>query len=183
MPKNKTGLKSCSALLAILLISARSTPAKEFLTQQEIDKIQDAQEIDKRVKIYMEAAALRLKTAEERLGGKESNPGDPLEFFAVEDLIDGYYRILKSVMSNLDEAANRPTTDRKTLYKALETLKNGTETGEKNLVILKKIAEEKQKEELWNLVNSALDIARGAHEGADTALSHEPQPEKSKTKK
>ncbi len=178
-----TGHKTCFVLLTLLLIPSRSVSAREFLTPQEIEKIQDAQEIDRRIKIYMEAASLRLKTAEERLNGQESSPGDPLEFFTVEDMIDGYYRILKSVMSNLDEAASRPSTDHKALNKALENLKDSTEKGSKELLILKKIAEEKQKEELWNLVNSALDIAAGAHEGADSALSHEPPPAKTKGKK
>ncbi len=182
MPTIVSGPRTCFAFLTLLLIQARSMPAREFLTPQEIEKIQDAQEIDQRIKIYMEAASLRLKTAEERLNGQESSPGDPLEFFTVEEMIDGYYRIMKSVMSNLDEAASRPSTERKTLSKALENLKDSTEKGLKELSILKKIAEDKQKEELWNLVNNALDIAAGAHEGADSALSHMPPPAKSKTK-
>jgi hypothetical protein len=81
--------------------------AREFLTDKEIERIQDAQRIDMRVKIYMEAAELRLKTAEERLMGKEPIEGDPLEFFSPDDLLDAYYRILKSVMFNLDDAAQK----------------------------------------------------------------------------
>jgi hypothetical protein len=163
-------------------VAARGSPGKEFLTDKEIAKIQDAQEIDARVKVYMDAAALRLKTAEERLVGKESEEGDPLEFFTPEDMLDGYYRILKSVMMNLDEAFQKPGQDRRKLEKALKTLKGATEDGGKQLEILKKIAEEKQKEELWNLVNRAIDITDGAHEGAEYGLSKLPAPPGKKKK-
>jgi hypothetical protein len=91
----KPFFRSASAIAVFLiLIPAAFSTAKEFLTPQEIAKIQDAQEIDKRVKVYLEAAALRLKTISDRLAGKESVAGDPLEFFSLEDMLDGYYRIL-----------------------------------------------------------------------------------------
>ncbi len=183
----KTSIAS-ALILAIVLPAAaarvgRSAPQKEFLTPKEIEQIQDAQEIEQRIKIYLQAAALRLKTAEDRLGGKEAEEGDPLEFFTVEDMIDGYYRIMKSVMTNLDDAYQKRDTDRANLGKALKNLKDSTEWAGKVLLSLKKTAEEKQKEELWNLVNQALDITNGAHEGAELGLSKTPAPKtKSKSK-
>jgi len=155
--------------------------AKEFLTPAEILKIQDAPEIDKRIKIYLEAAALRLKTAEERLGGKESGAGDPLEFFTVEEMVEGYYRILRSVMFTLDDAVERPK-DPDALAKALKNLKDRTEKDAKSLEILHKIAEEKKKEELWNLVNQATEIASGAHDGAEGGLTRFKEREKGRGK-
>jgi hypothetical protein len=147
--------------------------AREFLTDKEIERIQDAQRIDERVKIYMEAAELRLKTAEERLMGKEPTEGDPLEFFSPEDLLDAYYRILKSVMFNLDDAAQTPGNDLSYVKGALKTLKKTTENAAKELGVLKRIAEEQKKENLWNLVNKAMDITDGSHEGAEYGLSKE----------
>jgi hypothetical protein len=157
-------------------IPLRTASGKEFLTPKEIEQIQDAQEIDRRVKVYLDAAALRLKTAEERLGGKEAEPGDPLEFFTVEDMVDAYYRIIKSVMTNLDDAYQRPDVDREKVTKALKELKSGTEWAGKVLLSLKKTAEEKRKEDLWNLVNQSIDITNGAHEGAELGLSKSPTP-------
>jgi hypothetical protein len=154
-------------------MDAVKSPSKEFLTSKEIEEIQDAHEIDLRVKIYMDAALLRLQTAEDRLVGKESSPGDPLEYFVPEDMLDGYYRILKSVMINIDEAAQKPGTDPARVRKALKHLKSSTEAAAKQLQILKKLAEEKRKEELWNLVNNAIEITEGAHEGAEYGLSKE----------
>jgi hypothetical protein len=171
-------------ILAGSIHMAGSFPEKEFLTDKEIAKIQDAQEIDERIKIYLTAASLRLKTAEDRLSGTEPEPGDPLEFFTPEDLIDGYYRIVRSVMYNLDEALQKPKTDREKLGKALKSLRGTTESAGKELEILKKIAEEKQKEELWKVVNNAIDITNGAREGAEYGLSKNPAPpEKGKKKR
>jgi hypothetical protein len=175
----------CAAALAFVIAAApaRSRPlAKEFLTPDEIAKIQDAPEVDKRVKIYLDAAALRLKSAEERLNGKESSPGDPLEFFTPEEMVDGYYRILRSIMYLLDEAVERPKEPER-IAKALRNLKDRTERDLKSLQILKKVAEEKQKEELWNAVNQSLEIADGAHEGAETGLTQFKEKEKAKSKK
>jgi len=92
--------------MALLLVAtpAQKLATREYLTPDEITKIQDAQEIDLRIKIYLQAGALRLKAAEERLNGKESAPGEPLEFYSVEEMLDGYYQIVRSVMINLDDA-------------------------------------------------------------------------------
>jgi hypothetical protein len=178
-------------------VATAAVPAKEFLTDKEIEKIQDNPEIDLRVKIYLEAAALRLKTAEARLAGQEAEPGDPLEFFTPEDMLDGYFKILKSVMANLDDAAAHnpmrvrklaPSADpqdwQKRIGKALKNLRSSTERAAGELEILKKLAEEKKKEELWKLVNNAIEITSGAHEGAEYGLSKQPDsPNKDSKKK
>jgi hypothetical protein len=169
----------CASVVA-LSFHALSTSAmdKEYLTPKEIENIQDAQEFDKRIKIYLDAADLRLKTAEERLNGKESPPEDPMEFFSVEDMIDGYYKIIRSVMLNLDEAYQKPETEREKLTKTLKNLKSTTERAQKSLAILKKLAEDKRLEDVWNAVNRATDITIGAHEGAEQGLAGTPEPEK-----
>jgi hypothetical protein len=188
--------KTVSLFWFSIFTITQASAAKEFLTSKEIERIQDAYLIDVRVEIYMEAAALRLKTAEERLTGKESIPGDPLEFFTTEDMLDGYYRILKSVMMNLDDAAQNPgrtsgvringetaRNDKPRIGKALKQLRSDTEKDISELLILKKLAEEKKKEQFWNLVNEAIDITNGAHEGAEYGLSKQSAPPDKEKKK
>ena len=122
------------------------------------------------MKLYLEFAASRLKVAEERLSGKESEPGDPFEFFTPEDMLDGYYRILESVMLNLEDAYQKnDAMEHGKVQRALKTLKEAMESALKQLEILKTIAEEKNKEEFWDLVNKAIDISKGALEGANPA--------------
>ncbi len=157
--------------LACIIGILPEASAREFLTNEEIEKIQDAQEIDLRTKVYLSAAALRLKEADNRLRGIESAEGDPLEFFTAEDMLDGYYRIIRSVMFNLDDAFQGPGRDRARIKKALQALRDATKDALRPLEILKKTAEDKQKEELWNLVNEAIDITTGAYDGAEFGLS------------
>ncbi len=162
---------------------ARSAAFKEYLTPEEITKIQDEQEIDRRTKIYLEAAALRLKVAEERLWGKESAAGDPMEFYSVEDMLEGYYQILRSVMINLDDAYQKPHVDRGKVAKALKSLRGSTGKALQDLEVLKKVAEEKKLETVWNLTEQALDITRGAREGAEFGLAGQPQDKGEKRRK
>ncbi|MBN1570777.1 MAG: hypothetical protein JXA73_23255 [Acidobacteria bacterium] len=175
-------------LLPIILgilgpLNAPGRAEKEFLTDKEIEAIQNNQEIHTRVKLYLGFAELRLKAAEDRLNGIESEENDPLEFFAPEEMLDGYYRIIRSVMLNLDEAYLSPDPrERPRVKRALKDLKSSMEKVLKQLQILKKIAEEKKKEELWNLVEKAIDITNGAHEGAELGLSRDPDPDPKKTK-
>ena len=163
--------KTCFCLLGMMISAvARPVQTKEFLTPVEIEKIQDAQEISMRVKLYMEAASLRLKTGADRLAGRESAPGDPLEFFSVEDMIDGYFRILRAVMLNLDEASRKSAADPEKLLAALKNLKAVADASVKPLEALKKSAEETRREEMWKLVVRAIEINDGAREGAAAAI-------------
>src|SRR5438093_2478665 len=118
MPRRALSRIICTLIAGTLCAAAvLSVPAKEFLTDLEITKIQEAADVEKRIKIYLEAGALRLKTVEDRLYGRESAPGDPLEFFSIEEMLDGYFRIIRSVMFNVDEAFQKPDTDRSKLNK------------------------------------------------------------------
>lgn len=189
-PVRDTNMKATRLVLLLQLLlgglpaNALQKPGfKEYLTEDEITKIQDAQEIDLRTKLYMQAAELRLKVAEERLNGKESEPGDPMEFYSVEDMLGAYYQIVRSVMISVDDAFQKPGADRAKVVKALKSLKDGTDRALKDLEIIKAIAEEKKLEDVWNLTNQALDIARGAHEGAELGLAGQPPETKEKSKK
>jgi hypothetical protein len=84
---------------------------------------------------------------------------------------------------NLDEAYRKADTlGQRKVFSGLKALRSATESSAKELEILKKIAEEQKKEELWNLVNKAIDITNGAHEGAVSGLKKAP-PESDKKKK
>jgi hypothetical protein len=154
------------AMILFMSLGAMGLATKEFLTPQEIARIQDAQEIDQRIKVYLEASVLRLKAAAERLAGKESAPEDPLEFFSVEDMLDGYYRIFHAVMLNLEDASSNPKTDAKKFQSAMKNLKTTSEANGKQLEALKKISEEQRKEGAWKLITRDIEITKGAYEGA-----------------
>jgi hypothetical protein len=183
-------MKQCLVyLLSVLLIGRVLIPGacaaeREYLTNEEIQKIQDNQEINLRIKLYLEFAALRLKTAEDKLNGVEFPELDPFELALPEELLDAYYRIIRSVMINLDDAYQN--ADRRKAHKvqsALKALKGSTEKALVRLGILKRIAEEKKKEELWELVNKAIDITKGAREGAELGITKDADTDAKKTKR
>ena len=156
---------------------------EDFLTEKEIEAIQENQEISERVKLYLQFAETRLKSAEDRLNGLETVEGDPFELLTPEQMLDGYYRIIRSVMLNMDDAYRNPNPRmRPKLRQALKTLKTETAKSSKQLEILKTIAEEKRNEELWNLVNKAIDVTNGAREGAEFGLSQYSEPDAKKSK-
>jgi hypothetical protein len=168
-------------LLGKALIPDSCAAEREYLTDEEIQKIQDNQEINLRIKLYLEFAALRLKTAEDKLNGVEFPELDPFELALPEELLEAYYRIIQSVMINIDDAYQKADPRKAPkVQQALKALKGSTEKALVQLEILKRIAEEKKKEALWDLVNKAIDITKGAREGALLGITKEPDAKKTK---
>ena len=158
-------------LMSIGLGTAAYSPAKEFLTEKEIEAVRNAQIIESRVTVYMEAAELRLRTAEDRLTGKESEEGDPMEFLSPEDMVGAYYQIIRSVVFNVDDAIENPGRRQHNIVKALKILKSETEKLLTELLILKGLAEEKHRETLLNPIDEAIAITDEAHSSALERLS------------
>jgi hypothetical protein len=164
-----------TSLLVVINVWSLAGPAfisgREFLTEREIEKIRQSQTIDARTRIYAEAALLRLSTVEQRFLGIESEEGDPLEFFSREEMLDGYFRIMTSIMHNLEDAFESPRQEPERVRRALTLLKKTTGEAEKKLSTLKKLAEKNREEAFIILLNRALDITHGAHAGAEEGLS------------
>ena len=141
--------------------------------------MQNNQDIDRRTNIYMEAATLRLRTAQERFDGKESNPGDAMEFYSQEDMLDDYYKIMERVMLIIDDAFESPRRrENINIKRALNTLKSESSGNIERLLALMKLAEEKQKDDLWKRLGRAVDITEGILDGADEGLSQIAEREK-----
>ncbi len=160
-------------IAAVLISTASRGHAAEFLMDKELEKLREAQRIDLRVNVYSKAAELRLKTAKERLSGKEPVEGDPMELLAPEDMLDAYYQIINSVMFNVDDAIDRRGADKNKIKSALKTLKKAAEKSLKDLEVLRGAAEKKGKEELWNRVMRAIEITEMLQQGVEYGLSEE----------
>lgn len=168
--------KALLCLTAAILAAGTLTRAfgyrdREFLTEAEIDGIRKNQEIDSRVKFYLAAASLRLASAEARLAGEETLPGDSLEYLTPEDMLDGYHRILTSIMFNLDDASRKIPADRSGIRKALKRLRDKMKEFIPRLQSMAKRAEDKKETGLKRLLEKAVEISDGALEGAEEALS------------
>jgi hypothetical protein len=145
--------------------------------------MQNTQDIDRRTVIYMDAAILRLNSALDRFEGKESVPGDAMEFFSQEDMLDDYCKIMDRVMLVVGDAFESPRRrENINIKKALNTLKSESPNNLKKLAALMKHAEEKQKKDLWIRVSQAIDITRGVLDGSEEGLSILAEREKEEAK-
>jgi hypothetical protein len=148
-------------LLSMIFISPLSQAghAKDFLTDKEIELLQETQSVANRARIYMDAAALRLETAKDKLSNKEYEAGDPMELLTPEDVIGAYCKILRSIQLNVEYAIETPQRrGSESAGKALKTLKEETGKALKELDVLRQMAEEKQRDPLLNSINDAIDI-------------------------
>ena len=173
-PRRRAGVTPI--VLALLFFAAlfewAGVWARDFLTDQEIKRMQVTQDIARRTDIYMDAASLRLRTAQGRFEGKESEPGDAMEFFSQEDMLDDYLRIMERVMLIVGDAFESPRRrENVDIKKALKTLKSEGAGNLKRLSALKKLAEEKLKKDLLNRVSRAINITEGILDGAEEGLS------------
>ena len=162
-------------LFAVLLGSsfalyAANPRSREYLTEAEIARVQAEQKIKPRVAFYLQAALSRLKSAESRLRREAIEPGDPLEYFTPEDMIEGYYQILNSVMTNLEDAHERGNRDRSSIPGALKELKKRMQQCELYLDSLETLAKEQENKALLQLIQKAGEATQGALAGAEYAL-------------
>ena len=156
----------------MFLMTLSGAFARDFLSEQEIKRLQKTQDIDRRTDIYMTAASLRLGAAMDRFEGKESEPGDAMEFYGWEDMLDDYFKISERVMLIVDDAFESPRRrENINIKKALNTLKSESRNNLKKLTALRKLSEEKRMESLWDYVNRAIDITEGLLDGAEEGLS------------
>lgn len=157
-----------AALVVLLLPSAIS--GRELLTGKEIEQLRLYRELDKRVEIYLKAADLRLDTLRQRLAGQESKEGDPLEFQSTLDLLEGYISAMRSIMANIDEAVGYKKEFGRELVKALEKLKESSEKYQPRLEEILKEAAKRKDQQLYRQAERAIELTRGAAEGASIGL-------------
>ncbi len=93
------------AILAFLIAGAAATPAlaqREFLTNDEIEKIREAQEPNMRLKVYILFARQRLDQLQQQIA--KDKKGRSLE---VRHLLDEYTQIIDAIDTVSDDALKR----------------------------------------------------------------------------
>jgi hypothetical protein len=161
-------------LLSILFMSPLSPAghAKDFLIDREIELLQNTQSVATRTRIYMDAAALRLKTMKDKLSNKEYEAGDPMELLMPEEVIDAYCKILRSVQLIMGYAVEAPNRrGHESAAKALKTVNEETKKALTELSVLRKMAEEKESIPLSDSINDAMDITTDLLKDADEKIT------------
>ena len=143
---------------------------QEWLTDGEIEKLRERQELFKRVEFYIEAVELRIQAAEDRMEGKSTKEGDPFEFHSPVDLIKGCQMALRSTMLNIEDQVTYKKAAQAEITKALKKLKKSTESF---LPRFKKILDtslEKRNEPLARITHECIQFSDSAIKGASQVL-------------
>jgi hypothetical protein len=140
----------------------------DHFTDAEYVKIQDNQELVKRVDIFLEIAETRLKEIQRRLRKEEWKEKDdnPLEFHSTEEMVHAYERALTSIMYNIDEKARYKLATEKNIRKALEKLNKKITLFEPQLAPIKQLAIDSKDPLLYKLVLKAEKTSAVARKGS-----------------
>ena len=191
---------SLSLLLAVSLATPLlAAPKKEYLTEDELDLIRDAQELSQRVPTYLQLAQRRLiflglmeKSAEQREKERKERekrekeqkksvdtratankaPVDDtsyLDNFTPAELLRGYIQALDEIMTNIDDAYSRKLDVRDSLEDLVKF------TGQ-TIPVLEKFKPKNDSERA--AMQDAIDKATQAAADAKQALSIVPKTEK-----
>ena len=173
------------AVFALLLFAPLSDArARDFLTEIEITQLRNAPNIDKRTDIYMDAALMRLRSVQDRFEGKESEPGDAMEFYSQQDMLDDYTEIMNRVVLIVGDAFEMPHHRENTgIKRALNILKSKCSESFNRLAELRKNAEKKQLKSLLNNINHTIDVINDILDGAKEGLALLAEREKENEKK
>jgi hypothetical protein len=173
-------------LLAFLLICflSYSSSAKDYLNEQEVDRVREAQEIDKRTMVFLKIATRRLdailgvKTVEvpqpakkkdkkEKKKEKEeeeelSQDYGPDPVGSTSQLLVGYTTAIVEMMDKIDDAYEKRKDDPK-LSKALEKVREG---GKEQLGRLEQVRAKLKSDEEQRLLEKAIETVKMAVLGA-----------------
>ncbi len=119
-------LAVCIGMFWIGEASAQSQK-RDHLTEQEVDQVREAQEIDKRIEVFIKAADRRILVLTDPNATqkkKEEEVWGPLPTGTKAELLSDYKRILEEAEEKLDDLFSRdPKND--LLKKALQKFKQG----------------------------------------------------------
>ncbi len=150
----------------------RSSISGDQFTGVEYEQVQDAQELKPRVKVFLKIAEARLDEIERRMARIEWEKEDPnpLEFYTYAQLARAYQRSLAGIMINIDEKARYKIASEKDIKKSLELLNSGIQTFLPRLEPVKKLAEDRQEEDLYLEWREAWKASRKALQGSQFGL-------------
>lgn len=144
----------------------------DFFTPEEVQKLRDFQEIDKRAENFLKIAAARLDELDRRLElSKGASPDpNPLEFFRLSELVMSYNAAYDSLMNNLDDRF-KSKGEPKRLKKAFKMTLDKTREFFPRVEKIRELSIEKQDKALYDQTLLALENSGAALKGSENFLA------------
>jgi acyl-CoA reductase-like NAD-dependent aldehyde dehydrogenase len=169
------------ALSVSLPAQALARQKRDHLTEQEVELVRDAQQLDKRTEVFIRAAERRLQAiggtttaSSSKQAQKESDKWGPLPKGTRAELLDDFAKILDEAINNIDDVAARDAKN-PLVPKALRKLASAVNDFLPQINSLR--SQSRNGEEL-----SALEDALDNMQQITEAASHLPPPSEKKEK-
>jgi len=153
--------------------SLASPPARlqsrDRFTEEEFEKLQLHQELEKRVEVFLDIAEARLEEIQRRMKGgewEEEEEENPLEFYTYWDMVHAYRRAIDGILINIDEKAIYKTASEKDIRKSLEKLNKQIQVFIPQLEPIKQLAIDRKDEALYRELEEAQEISVVAQKGS-----------------
>lgn len=169
------------ALLFFLIACPALVQGRDFLNEQEADRVREAQEIDKRASVFLRIAERRLNALlgaaatsappsaqkEKKKKDKDKEKEDegdygPEPTGTVEELLENYAGVMSELLDKLDDAFERKKGD-PNLPKAIDKI---LDVGETHLQRLAQLRAKVKSEAEQSALEKAMEIAKMAVDGA-----------------
>ena len=141
-------------------------------TEEEYDKVQEAQELEKRVEVFLEIAEARLVEIERRMKEDKWDKKDPnpLEFFTYAQMMHAYWRALEGIMINIDEKAKYKLAEPKEIKKSLKALNKKIQDFIPRLEPVRQLSIDLKDEELYGETRKGMKASDTALKGSQMGL-------------
>jgi hypothetical protein len=153
-----------------VLCASRPLQSKgDYLNEQEVERVQEAQEIELRTQVFLFIANRRLKVLTGELKQqtkKEEEAWGPLPQGSPTELLDSYRKTMSELMDKIDDSHER-NPKAEGLKKALKRVADSTDQQLKMLDSLRSKFSDEEAQHVWK---GALEVAKTANDGAKEAM-------------
>lgn len=188
-------LRVAVAIICTLLLIPSIRAQGDDLTEEEANRVREAQELFPRTREYLTIAAARVteigrrtgktyeikvpgqkektpKKSKKGKGGKssETEPENPLIFYSLPDLVHAISQSLRAVMTNVDERFQYKRAQPKEIARSLQLLQDFTSQNFSLLNDLEQKARQEEDELLYRAVRNVREDLERAQDGAREGL-------------
>ena len=147
-------------------------PSGDRFTDEEYGRIQLNQELDKRVRVFLDIAESRLQETQRRMKGEEwkEENANPLEFHTYWDMVHAYRRALDSLMISIDEKTTCKSISEREVRKSLKKLSKNIEQFIPQLEPIRQFAKDSRDKDFYREVIKAQETSVIARKGSQYGL-------------